>query len=231
MLFTDRLKQKVQPIIEEIYKDDFIQGLIDGDISKEALKHYLKADSKYLNEFAKVYALLIPKINSKSELKFLLEQIEFASSGEVGAHQILADYIGESYQEIIKDGSWYPTADHYIKHMYYNAYAHDDVAYTVAAMAPCPYVYRKLAQMAIERNDFSEDHELKAWFEFYYKGMDELMDILDNWLNDFSQHNSEEAIAVVERNFLESTVHERNFFKMAHQIEDWEFEVNQYEEA
>src|SRR5699024_12657764 len=92
MRFSEQLQQKVEPIIEEIYNDGFIQGLVNDDISAEAVKHYLKADARYLNEFAKIYALLIPKIDSKEELKFLLEQIEFASSGEVGAHQILADY-------------------------------------------------------------------------------------------------------------------------------------------
>lgn len=229
MRFSEQLQQKAEPIIEEIYNDGFIQGFINGNISSDAIKHYLKADSKYLNEFAKVYALLIPKIDSKQQLKFLLEQIEFASSGEVGAHQILADYIGEDYDEVIKDGEWYPTADHYIKHMYYNAYAHEDVAYTVAAMAPCPYVYRRLAQMAIERDDFSEDKNLKEWFEFYHKGMDELIEILNSWLNEFSEKADEHALKIVERNFLESTVHERNFFNMAYTLEKWEFGVENNE--
>lgn len=224
MRFSEKLQQKVEPIIEEIYNDGFIQGFVNDDISVEAVKHYLKADARYLNEFAKVYALLIPKIDSKEELEFLLEQIEFASSGEVGAHQILADYIGENYHEVIKDGAWYPTADHYIKHMYYNAYAHENIAYTVAAMAPCPYVYRRVAQIAIERNDFSSNHKLQEWFKFYYKGMDELMDVLDNWLNTFSEIASKEEIELVERNFLESTVHERNFFNMSYIQEKWEFE-------
>ncbi|MFP6334079.1 thiaminase II, partial [Bacillus subtilis] len=150
--------------------------------------------------------------------------IEFASSGEVGAHQILADYIGEGYHEVIKDGAWYPTADHYIKHMYYNAYAHENVAYTVAAMAPCPYVYRRIAQLASERNNFSSNHKLPEWFNFYSKGMDELMDVLDNWLDTFSENASKAEIELVERNFLESTVHERNFFNMSYIQEKWEFE-------
>ncbi|GGI41273.1 thiaminase II [Mammaliicoccus stepanovicii] len=225
MRFSERLQQQVEPIIERIYQDEFIQGFVNDDISTEAIKHYLKADARYLNEFAKVYALLIPKVNSKEEIKFLVEQIEFASSGEVGAHQILADYIGEPYLEVIKDGAWYPTADHYIKHMYYNAYAHEHAAYTIAAMAPCPYVYRRLAQMALERNNFSDNHKLKEWFNFYLKGMDELMVYLDGWLNDFSESCSEAELKVVERNFLESTVHERNFFNMAFTKQDWEFEV------
>lgn len=225
MSFSTKLQEKVEPIIEDIYNDDFIQGLIKGDIPKESVKHYLKADSKYLNEFAKVYALLIPKIDSNTHLKFLLEQIEFASSGEVGAHEILAEYVGEEYKDIIKDGEWYPSADHYIKHMYYNAFAREEVAYTIAAMAPCPYVYKRLAQMALERNEFTENNPLKQWFEFYYEGMNELLEVLDEWLNDFSNHSTEKEINDVERNFLESTIHERRFFNMAYTIEKWNFGV------
>lgn len=108
--------------------------------------------------------------------------------------------------------------------MYYNAYAHENVAYTVAAMAPCPYVYRRIAQLAIERNNFSSNHKLQEWFKFYYKGMDELMDVLDNWLDTFSENASKAEIELVERNFLESTVHERNFFNMSYIQEKWEFE-------
>ena len=43
--------------------------------------------------------------------------------GEVEAHEILADYINEPYEEIVKEKVWPPSGDHYIKHMYYHAYA------------------------------------------------------------------------------------------------------------
>ena len=47
--------------------------------------------------------------------------------GEVEAHEILADYINEPYEEIVKEKVWPPSGDHYIKHMYYHAYAHENV--------------------------------------------------------------------------------------------------------
>jgi len=61
--------------------------------------------------------------NDKVEKNFFLGQINFVLNEEIAAHKNLADYVGEDYHEIIKGGEWYPSADHYIKHMYYNAFA------------------------------------------------------------------------------------------------------------
>ncbi|MDE9956916.1 thiaminase II, partial [Staphylococcus pseudintermedius] len=187
MRFSEQIKQEAQPIIEQIYHDGFIQGMLNGDIATESVKHYLRADSRYLNEFAKIYALLIPKVDTKDEIQFLTEQIQFASSGEVEAHHILADYVGEDYQSIIQRGDWYPSADHYIKHMYYNAYAFDNVAFTIAAMAPCPYVYQRLGKMAIENHHFEANHPLKGWFDFYNREMDTLLSYIDRWLDSYAE--------------------------------------------
>ncbi|ARJ50262.1 thiaminase II [Staphylococcus lutrae] len=223
MQFTEQLKQEAKPLINQIYQDKFIQGMLSGEISKTAICHYLRADSRYLNEFAKIYALLIPKVNTKEEIQFLTEQIQFASSGEVEAHHILAQYVGSDYQEIIKDGDWYPSADHYIKHMYYNAYAYDNVAYTIAAMAPCPYVYQQIGKMAIENHDFPAQHPLKDWFAFYAKEMDTLMSYIARWLDTYANNSTPEVREILKNNFLQSTIHERRFFNMSYQLEQWEF--------
>ncbi|MEJ7540136.1 thiaminase II, partial [Staphylococcus lugdunensis] len=87
------------------------------------VRQYLRADASYLKEFANLYALLIPKVPNMDDVKFLVEQIEFLLEGEVEAHEILASFINEPYHEIVKEKVWPPSGDHYIKHMYYNAYA------------------------------------------------------------------------------------------------------------
>ena len=56
-----------------------------------------------MKEFTNLYALLIPKAPSMKDVKFLVEQIEFMLDGEVEAHEILADYINEPYEEIVKE--------------------------------------------------------------------------------------------------------------------------------
>lgn len=226
-MFIESVKKEADVIIEQIYQDDFIQGVIRGDIDKAAIRHYLKADSRYLNEFAKIYALLIPKLNDDEGVRFLLEQIDFVMNGEVSAHHTMADYVGEAYQDIIKTGAWYPSSDHYIKHMYYNAYHYSDASFTICAMAPCPYVYQQLALKITERHDLT-GNPLKDWVDFYTKNMDELMHHLDRWVDDFAQRATDEEKEILRKNFLESCVHERNFFQMSVDQQTWDFEGDQH---
>ena len=103
MTFSTEIKEAAQPIIEEIYNDGFIQDLLKGDLDAQTVRQYLRADASYLKEFTNLYALLIPKAPSMKDVKFLVEQIEFMLDGEVEAHEILADYINEPYEEIVKE--------------------------------------------------------------------------------------------------------------------------------
>ena len=64
---------------------------------------------------------------------------------EVGAHHFLAQVVGRDYEEIIADRAWYPSADHYIKHMYYQL-NRDNLVYILAAMLPCPWIYQQVAK-------------------------------------------------------------------------------------
>lgn len=100
MEFSQKLYQAAKPIINDIYEDDFIQKMLLGNIQADALRHYLQADAAYLKEFTNLYALLIPKMNSMNDVKFLVEQIEFMVEGEVLAHDILAQIVGESYEAL-----------------------------------------------------------------------------------------------------------------------------------
>lgn len=222
-MFTAQLKQEAAPIIESIYNDPFIQGMIDGDIPKSSVRHYLKADHLYLNEFAKIYSLLIPKINDKEAINFFLGQIDFVLNGEVEAHYTLSDYVGEDYKEIIADGKWYPASDHYIKHMYYNAYRYDNASYTICAMAPCPYVYQQLAIKMNERHDLT-DNPLKPWVEFYLTNMDDLMKHLDRFVDDFAKDANDKEREILRSNFLQSCIHEKNFFNMSFNADVWAYE-------
>ena len=88
-----------------IYKDNFIQGIIKGNLPKEVISQYLKADNIYLNNFSDIYAVLISKTKEQKLKKFFLSQINFIIEKEViGAHKYFADYLGKNYSDIIKDG-------------------------------------------------------------------------------------------------------------------------------
>ena len=223
MNFAESLERDAQPIIDEIYQDHFIQELLKGNIEKEALRQYLRADASYLREFANIYALLIPKMPDLSSVRFLVDQIQFIVNGEVEAHEFMADYIGENYNEIVQKKIWPPSGDHYIKHMYYNVYAHENAAYAIAAMAPCPYVYAMIAKRAMKDPELNKESILAKWFEFYNTEMDPLIEVLDDLMNQLTAHMSEAEKNEVRENYLQSTVHELNFFNMAYTSEKWQF--------
>ena len=48
MTFSKELREAAQPIIEDIYNDGFIQDLLAGTLSKQAVRQYLRADASYL---------------------------------------------------------------------------------------------------------------------------------------------------------------------------------------
>lgn len=224
MTFSKELKEAALPIIEDIYNDGFIQDLLAGTLSKQAVRQYLRADSSYLKEFTNLYALIIPKLHSMKDVKFIVEQIEFMLEGEVEAHEILADYINESYEEIVKEKVWPPSGDHYIKHMYYNAYAHENAAYTIAAMAPCPYVYAVIAKRGIKDPNLNKKSVTTNWFDFYSTEMDALVEVFDQLMDKLTEECTERQKQEIKENFLQSTVHERQFFNMAYTDEKWNFE-------
>lgn len=225
MTLTDEMMKRGEIFVENIYQDDFIQGVIAGDLDKEAVKHYLKADSIYLKKFADIYAILLSRTEEAATKQFFLEQIDFILNQEVLAHHFLAQYVGEAYHDIIADAAWYPSADHYIKHMCYQL-QRGHMAYPLAAMSPCPWIYNRLAQEILKREEISAEHPFKPWIDFYTgELMDACLQVYFKVIDRFAQKVEEEEKEALLRIFLESCQHERNFFEMAVQGEDWPEEV------
>ena len=104
-LITEIMEEKALPIVDKIYNDGFIQGLIRADLSKEAVEHYLKADALYLENFSDIYAMLLAKSNDKVEKNFFLGQINFVLNEEIAAHKNLAeDHPLKFWVEFYADG-------------------------------------------------------------------------------------------------------------------------------
>ena len=107
--------------------------------------------------------------------------------------------------------------------MYYHAYAHENAAYTIAAMAPCPYVYEVVAKMALEDQNLNRDSVTVKWFDFYSTEMRPLIEVFDNLLDKLTTNCTEQEKKDIKESFLQSTIHERNFFNMAYINEQWNF--------
>ncbi len=53
MTFSKELREASRPIIDDIYNDGFIQDLLAGKLSNQAVRQYLRADASYLKRVYK----------------------------------------------------------------------------------------------------------------------------------------------------------------------------------
>ena len=152
-----------------------------------------------MKEFTNLYALLIPKAPSMKDVKFLVEQIEFMLDGEVEAHEILADYINEPYEEIVKE-KYGHLVEIIILNICIITHMHMKMlAYTIAAMAPCPYVYEVVAKMALDDQNLNRDSVTSKWFDFYSTEMRPLIEVFDNLLDELTANCTEQEKKILKK--------------------------------
>lgn len=83
--------------------------------------------------------------------------------------------------------------------MYYHAYAHENAAYTIAAMAPCPYVYEVVAKMALDDQNLNRDSVTAKWFDFYSTEMRPLIEVFDNLLDELTANCTEQEKKILKK--------------------------------
>ena len=139
-------------------------------------------------------------MNSMNDVKFLVEQIEFMVEGEVLAHDILAQIVGESYEEIIKTKVWPPSGDHYIKHMYFQAHSRENAIYTIAAMAPCPYIYAELAKRSQSDHKLNRE-KIRQNGLIFITEMDDIINVFEALMNKLAESMSDKELEQVKQVF------------------------------
>lgn len=224
MEFSERLIKKGQPILKQILKHPFVEGIGQGDVSKDALAFYVGQDFNYLNAFMKVYAAAIQKSNSRDQIQLFTNQIEFTLNSEIQPHIDFCKVAGIEYSTVQNDKQA-PMTYLYNEHMY-NAARTGDLIDVVASMLPCPWTYSVIGETLIERGSSTESNPFKSWIDFYAGVNSEdkmlsvqLFDILDLEASKYS----DEKLKEVEDRFLKSCELEWHFWDQAYYQRDWKF--------
>lgn len=165
MTFTDQLRKENEDVFEAIFNHPFVQGIGRGDVPKEALAHYIKADYEYLSAFMHLYGVAIAKSATRDGIAFFNKQIDFVLNSESHPHHNFCDHIGVGYDEL-QGCALPPTADHYVKHMMYHAHM-GSLGELIAALLPCPWTYFEIGKELMRTYQPKEDHPFYQWITFY----------------------------------------------------------------
>src|SRR5699024_12644792 len=103
MMLTEQLSTENDDVFKAIFNHPFVQGIGKGDLPKEALIRYIKADHGYLTAFLNIYGIAMSKASTREEISFFYMQIDFvincADDQHVHIFQVyIIDFI--SYQEL-----------------------------------------------------------------------------------------------------------------------------------
>ncbi|HLS61007.1 MAG TPA: thiaminase II, partial [Virgibacillus sp.] len=62
-LFSERLREKVDPIWSSYLEHPFVKGIGEGTLDREKFEHYMKQDYIYLFEYSRIFAIGSAKAN------------------------------------------------------------------------------------------------------------------------------------------------------------------------
>ncbi|MCD5322278.1 MULTISPECIES: thiaminase II [Pontibacillus] len=220
MSFTEQLRHDAHPIFEAIFNHPFVKGIGEGNLPKEAVAHYVKADAEYLHAFMNVYGTAISKCTDKEDIAFFKENIEFVLHSEIHPHHNLCTYINTPYEDL-QGYPLPPTADHYIKHM--KTTAHEGtLGEILAVLLPCPWTYLEIGHYLMDHVQPTPEHPFYEWITFYVN--DEIQDTtnqLRSKLDAWAETASPREKKAMKDAFIKSCQLEWAFWEMAYRQETW----------
>lgn len=143
-------------------RHDFVRGLGDGSLPKDAFLHYLKQDYVFLIHFCRAWALAVAKSDTLDEIKACAATVNGLANGEMQYHVETCGKLGISEEEL------YNTVE-----------ANENLAYTrfvleagysgnfvslLATLAPCVFGYGEIGLMLA---DEKTSDSYKDWIGTY----------------------------------------------------------------
>ncbi|WP_188454742.1 thiaminase II [Virgibacillus oceani] len=220
MTFTDILREENDDVFQKIFSHPFVQGIGKGDVPKEALAHYIKADYEYLNAFMHIYGAAISKSGSREDIQYFNNQIDFVLNSEIHPHNNFCKHIGASYEEL-QGYPLPPTADHYVKHMMYHAHM-GGLGEITGALLPCPWTYLEIGKELVKLYKPTVNHPFYHWITFYAnEQVEETTLQMRKRLDDLASKASEKELEQMKIAFRKSCQLELAFWEMAYTCEEW----------
>ncbi|GGB42680.1 aminopyrimidine aminohydrolase [Lentibacillus populi] len=220
MTFSQDLRDENSDIFQAIFTHPFVQGIGKGNVPKEALEHYIKADFEYLNAFIQIYGMAISKSNDRRDMAFFNDQIQFVLHSEVHPHHNFCESIGVNYDEL-QGYALPPTADHYVKHMMYHAQT-GTLAEIICALLPCPWTYLEIGKELMKTYKPADDHPFYKWIRFYAdESVEKITTTMRNRLDELATEASIMEQKRMKEAFRKSCQLEWSFWEMAYTREEW----------
>lgn len=218
MLFTDELRELTRDSWEQSLQHPFVQGIVRGDLPLETFKNYILQDIYYLKHYGKVHAIAASQADDFKITAMLADKARTTAEAELTVHKEHAEALNIT-QEDMDNFKPAPTAYGYTSHLY-RATMFGHLAYSVAAMLPCYWLYADIGKVYQHEKPAQEIYH--NWIQFYASdyfqdATNVMIDLMNSLVEDMSEAEKEK----VKEQFVLAKEYELQFWEMSYTFETW----------
>jgi len=203
------------------FEHPFVQGLIDGSLSKEKFRFYQMQDARYLEAFADTCSILSTRYSDPVDKIWFIDGAKMALVVEQELHTQYGQELGYSASDIA-GLTLSPDNRAYQNHLLVHA-RQSSLVEGLAALAPCPWLYTDIGlKIADQMGEIPDDHPYRNWLLTYSDPVfvnytNEILALLERTAQD---HGDGYRVKAVEA-FRTSARYEWMFWSQAWDMQQW----------
>lgn len=210
--WSEEVWELAAPIYEKILRLPFVEELAAGTLSRERFIFYIKQDSIYVENYARVLAHVASRLPKMSQTEDFLK---YALDGVAMERMLHEGYLGAEGR-----GDTVASPTCLLYNSYESAMGLEPVEVEAAVILPCFWVYQRVGSDIMARS--SDDNPYSAWIKAY---ADPYMEQSTRRAIEILDELADEASPVVRAHmteaFLNATRMEWMFWDSAYNLEQW----------
>lgn len=219
---SEALWSDVKDVFNAIIKHPFIEKLSKGTLPEAVFRVYIIQDALYLDEYARILALLASKAPKEEWVKSFVEDSSAIIDFEKALHREYFSKWGLTYDEV-RSTLQNPTNLAYVNHLWRSVLL-EEFPVGVAAVAPCYWIYLEVGRHLEAQSPPNELY--RKWIatyssKEYTKYVIRILNIMDELLSSASELVRIKAA----RAFRLSAGYEYMFWDAAYKMESFPFQV------
>lgn len=219
MTFIEETIMKNWDIWKAYKEQAFLQNIRKHKMDEAMFLHYLKEDTKYLKDYARVFGMGIFKSESMDEICLFFDMLKFVESCESAVRVNMLKDAGFDIHDIEQEAQEKETKD-YTDFLLHTAKLEDTVAMLFVTL-PCMLSYAYIGQELLKENPaIIEESPYGTWIQEYV--CEEYLDKCRTWMKcaeEKSKNRSKEEKQHLQELFHIASVHEAKFWDMSARME------------
>lgn len=215
MIFIERVIEECKELWDGYLEQPFLKDLRNNTLEEEIFLQYLKEDSKYLKDYARVFGMGIYKSKTTEEILLFYEMLNFVEASERAVRVKMLHEKGFKIHEIEQEEQHCITKQ-YTDFLLKTAQCGELVDILFATL-PCMLSYAYIGQLLQKENpNIVQENTYGEWIEEYV--CDEYIEKCKKWMlyaNEVSETCSDAHKQQLKALFKKASMQEQYFWNMS----------------